>query len=134
MAKRKKSEGDRLHKQADSVESEMASVGGEAYRLVLEQRQLLEEAESRLEKVNRDIRACETRLEPYITNDLEADENFRQVAHKYYNRLEERRALQHSIQMAEESIAEYQTALAGGVSTENHVMGPWTEPEEDWKI
>lgn len=130
MAKRKKSEGDKLHKRADSVENEMSSVGSEAYKLVLEQRQLIEAAETRLEKVNRDIRACETRLEPYVTNNLDADDNFREVAHKYYNRLAERRELQHAVQMAEESIAEYETALAGGVSTENHVLGPWTRPNQ----
>ncbi len=119
-----------LHKQADKVEKKMADLGQDMRLEVERQKAMLPKLEKRLDKVNSDIRALETRLKNKADKNGNFDfEKFNDregmtQRNTYMTLIYERDELNNTIMMVEESIAEAETLYVDGLPTDQSAMGP----------
>lgn len=99
-------------KKANSLEQDVQKINeqrvrSEAYSalIIKEQEGLIEAANSGIEKINSDLKALRSRLEPYVkSNPVPMDEKGNELRFRYTRRLQERNALEKARSVAEESV------------------------------
>ncbi len=124
MATANKKRARRLEQEADRVEAEMEKVGTGLGQMIQEQKNFLEKGNRRLHTIRARLEGLETRLSKYITGSKEPDEEFEKLKTEYMEYVVELEEIQITLGMAEESIAEGEALMPGGVSTEQPVLGP----------
>lgn len=91
---------------ASKIEDTLA--GGQVYiqQIIKEQEILIDTSEKRIQLMNKDFRALQFRLKPYIKkNPKPYDETYFRLKDEYEDLLERRTVLQRTITIAEESIS-----------------------------
>jgi hypothetical protein len=104
---RRKLVGLRQQTEKDEAKLDNQRARSEAYTssIVKEQKGLVEAAQKRISKINRDLKALRIRMKAYVTKTPKArDERYYRLKDTYANNLQERAALQRAILVAEESI------------------------------
>lgn len=71
--------------------------------IIKDQERILEVSRGRIKGINKDLRALRFRLRPYTTGTVHDDKYF-ELKDKYAEALQERKTLQNTIQIIEESI------------------------------
>lgn len=124
MATANKKQARRLDADADKLENEMEKIGTELGKQIQEQKNFLQWGNHRLYTLRTRLEGLETRLRKYVDGDKEPDEEFEKLKTQYMDYIAEIDELEKTVGMTEESIAEGEALMPGGVSTEAPVLGP----------
>lgn len=110
---------EKVEKSSSRLDDERARVEAYAREVAREQRAIVNSADSAMEKANRDLKALRHRLEPYVRENspLEPDAKYRELEALYEKRLKERASLGRAIEVARESVAEYDEVHVAGQET-----------------
>ena len=110
---------EKIERDSSKLDDQRARMDAYAQGIIREQRAIINSADTAIEKANRDMRALRVRIEPYVRENspLEADAHYRSLEATYEKRLKERAALERAIQVARESIAEYEERFVAGQET-----------------
>lgn len=91
-----------VDKNVEQLEEVKLNLDIKAALIVREQEQVIEAANSGIDKLNRDLKALRHRLEPKLEGPY--DETYMSLKERYENKLAERKSLQEARTVAEESI------------------------------
>lgn len=124
-------QAEQLNADAEKIEARMQDVGTDLQKTLQEQRNFLQWGNRRRATLYARLEGLEVRLKPYTDEKQAPDNEFEKMKTQYMDCIAELDELQKTLGMVEESIAEAETLMPGGVSTEQPVMGPnFGRPEE----
>ena len=96
--------GSQFVKDEDTLNRKRAKLNVKMETIIAEQEAIIEASTKVLNKINKDLKALNIRLKAYL-NGKNRDGNYEELKSKYESLLQQRMTLQHTINIAEESIS-----------------------------